>query len=282
MWIAVSLIGRFGTISLFSFQFRRGGSLKFWYFSHSIRFASIHGSNWIENPHFFKFHCACSNSQFRQMKSVWWAKKQSSSEMRIRRERAILPRIESESHLKTPPIPSTYLEIGSMGSSTPNLKHVILPRHSNLRLIQDRERHESKKSLQLIFIPTSLLKIGNHAFFQSQIKHMIFVLKFKSSADLHFMRRICILYRFPFNWKGWRLHSMLFTYQIHFISIHNQTERNSIGCISRVSTTFFDWGPSIGWKDRALGILWNKPCIHYFPSGFQTANYWESSFGHCK
>ena len=113
------------------------------------------------------------------------------------------------------PIPPTCLEVGVIDAFAAHLQNVIPPRHSNLRLIQgpncgesdvDRRpyhrrlnKQASNISIRLIFIPSSLLKIGLYAFHQSQLQYLIFA----RNAQISFIDRGAFS-------TTERLHSVLF------------------------------------------------------------------------
>ena len=134
------------------------------------------------------------------MKPIWWIQKQSDSELelhqqRTRRENVVFGwnhSVQPPHHTrqkngkkqieqpKPIPILSTCLEFENNDSFTSDLKNVIPPRHSNLRLIRDL-KNKSNESIYLMIIPPSLLKIGKDAFYQSQLKSLIFARNAKIS-----------------------------------------------------------------------------------------------------
>ena len=131
------------------------------------------------------------------MKPIWWARTHNGSELELyqrwtRRgnrvfesnssiQLQILPSFnyamptsdKSGEQAETIPIPTICLELDNIDALTPYPKNVISPRHSNLRSIRNL-KGKSNKSTHLIFVPASLLKVGIDAFYESQLKYLIF------------------------------------------------------------------------------------------------------------
>ena len=129
------------------------------------------------------------------MKVLWWTDKRKQWNQSDTIVFECPPEVESQKQTMIISIPSPCFELGNIDSLTPHLKNVIPPRHSKIRLIRNQVYWKASKSIQLIFIPASLLKIGQHAFFASQVKYLLFARNariqfinqyaFSGTTDLH-------------------------------------------------------------------------------------------------
>ena len=112
-------------------------------------------------------------------RTIWWTNQQVQQRTRenaVRRAPLNQDRMEGESQpSEAQPflIDTVPLELGSLDSEIIRPINVIPCRHSNLRSIGDRSQG-SNNFIRLIFIPASLLVIGEGAFSGLLLEHLIF------------------------------------------------------------------------------------------------------------